>query len=242
MGSNNNIHAGHRQRMFDRFRSGGFQGFQEHEILELMLFYALPRVNTNELAHRLINEFGSISAVCNAPTFSLLKIPDLGEKGALFLHILPEFVRAFESSSVNINNHVLEQVEQAVDILAPYFIGLTVEKLYIMVMDSANRILSVSLISEGSQTATEINLQRIIDTVVSIHGSKIILAHNHPGSVALPSNEDAIETLNLRKMLKCIHIDLVEHIVFSASVDRDSSFDSLLLIKSGYIDSFTISG
>jgi len=235
-----NIHAGHRQRMFDRFRAGGFKGFQEHEIMEMMLFYALPRVNTNELAHRLIREYGSISAACNASTSSLLKIPELGEKGALFLHILPEFVRAFEESTVSINRKVLEKVDQAVELLAPYFIGLTVEKLYVMVLNPANRIVNIAQISEGSQSETSINFQKIMDVTGGIVGAKIIMAHNHPGSVALPSDTDAIETLNLIKMLNCVGIQLLEHIVFSASIDKGSMYDSLLLIKSGFIDNYSL--
>ena len=93
-----NLNQGHRSRMRKRYLTCGFSGFQEHEILELLLFYALPRVNTNPIAHQLLKEFHSLAGVLDADPVELQKVPGIREQAAVFLNMLPELFRYYQLS------------------------------------------------------------------------------------------------------------------------------------------------
>ena len=213
------IHDGHRQRMVERFLADGMKGFAEHEVLEIYLYNILPRSNTNELAHRLIDTFGSFAGVCDAPKASLMQVNGVGERVANYIKMLPGVVRTYCISQVN-NMKTVSGSEEAGMLLMPYFVGTTNEEFRMISLDSAGRVLGVTLIAEGDLEHASVDLRKIIETVIMYRATKVILAHNHPRSVALASEEDIYVTRKIIKALELINVAVVDHLVFSYALDE----------------------
>lgn len=214
-----NLHEGHRKRMMERFLREGTDGFAEHEIMEIYLFNVLPRTDTNKLAHRLIDHFGSFAAVCDAPMASLMQVEGVGERTAAYLKMLPNVVRTYCISQVK-NLRVVNSTEKAGALLMPYFIGRTNEELLMLSLDSAGKVLGITTISKGSLDHASIDIRKMLETVMMYRATKVILAHNHPRSVALPSQEDIACTRRIARVLELINVSVLDHLIFSYALDE----------------------
>ena len=208
------LHEKHRQRMKQSFRIAGLQGFQPHNIIEMMLFYSLPRCNTNETAHRLLNEFGSISGVLDAPIEALTNIHGVGIESATFIKFLPELFRAYEESKFS-ERPVIESSEVAKKYLSSYFKIATSEKLVILYLDSRLRVIKDAEISQGDENMVYMDLNNIVKSALLLNAKGVIIAHNHVTGFATPSAEDKETTERLAKMLMPVGIHLCEHIIFA---------------------------
>ena len=214
-------HDGHRSRMMKKIRENGFEGMEEHEILEVLLFYAIPRKNTNDLAHLLIKKFGGLHAVCEAPMVSLCEVDGIGEAAATFIRMVPEISRAYHLSKVK-NIKVISSCADAGEFLSPYFIGLEKEHFYMVSMDSAGKVLGVDLISEGSLNYAAVDIRKLVEIVLQYKATKIIVAHNHPRSIALPSKEDLQCTKRIKDVLGSMGVKLEDHLIFSYGLGSES--------------------
>ena len=214
------LHEGHRQRMVERFLKEGPVGFAEHEILEIFLYNILPRTNTNELAHRLIDTFGSFAGVCDAPKASLMQVEGVGERTANYIKILPGVVRTYCISQVD-SMRIITGSEDAGKLLMPYYVGSTIEEFRMISLDSSGRVLGVTLIGEGDLEHAQVDLRKIIETAIMYRATKVILAHNHPRSVALASEEDLLVTARIIRALELINVAVLDHLVFSYALDQD---------------------
>lgn len=232
-GGQQNLHAGHRKRMMERFLREGTNGFAEHEILEIYLFNVLPRTDTNKLAHRLIDHFGSFAAVCDAPMASLLQVEGVGERTAAYLKMLPSVVRTYCMSQVK-SFRVVNSTEEAGALLMPYFIGRTNEELLMLSLDSAGKVLGITPISEGDLDHASVDIRKLVETVIMYRATKVVLAHNHPRSVALPSQEDIACTRRIVRALELINVTVLDHLIFSYALDESQPMGEYVSIM-GYI-------
>lgn len=212
------IHDGHRKRIKGEFLTCGGQGWPEHRLLELLLFYAIPQGDVNELAHLLIERFGSLSGVLDASVEELKKTPGVGEHTAALLKLIPAIGRSYLSSRSSLDERVLT-TEDAVAVLRPYFFGARNEMVYILALDGKRKILGVRQVSEGCIFASDVNLRRIAEEALSLRAAAIYLAHNHISNLAFPSEMDWVSTDTARAALAGIGLELVDHIVF---VDDDA--------------------
>lgn len=220
------VHDGHRQRMIQRFMENGLDNFQEHEILELLLFYCIPRQNTNPLAHTLIDTFGSLSGVLNASPHTLQEIPGVGANTAAFLTLLPHITRIYycqqqEEKGLNAPNALGEY-------LLSKFLGLQNEVVFVLCLDAKGKMISCEKIHEGGMSAAEIPLNKLLNTAVKNRASQVILAHNHPSGLATPSREDVAVTKTIKDILYAAGIRLTDHIIVGGN-DYTSMADSGLL-------------
>ena len=209
-----NVHAGHRQRMKKRFIEHGFQGMEQHEVLEILLYYAVPRKDTNVLAHRLINRYGSFAKVCDAPVDVLQKDFGLSESAAVLLKMIPELARIYADSKFD-----LEYIdkENAPEILFPKFIGATVEKVALALSDANNKLLFCDIVTVGSISATETPVRKIVDLSLRHNAKYAYIAHNHPSELCSPSKQDLETTLTISKTLNSLGVKLVDHIIFTST-------------------------
>jgi DNA repair protein radc len=205
------VHDGHRQRMIQRFLHEGLDGFEEHQILEMLLFYSIPRRDTNETAHRLIDAFGSLSGVMDAPYQELLNVSGVGENTAAMLKLLPALTRVYQSAAVR--DIRVNSSAAAGEYLLPRFIGRRDEAVFLVCLDAKGQVLSCNLLHEGSVNSAEVNIRKIMSNVLKYNASNVILAHNHPGGVALPSDEDLATTRRIRDALAPMEVTLVDHII-----------------------------
>ena len=147
-----NVHAGHRQRVRKRFAEHGFLGMEDYQILEMVLYYAIPRKDTNLIAHRLINRYGSFSKVCDAPIDILKSDFALSESAAVLLKMIPELSKVYSESRL-----ALRYIDKstAVEILRPKFIGASSEKIALALSDANDKLIFCDVVSEGSLVASK---------------------------------------------------------------------------------------
>lgn len=231
MAENKNPHSGHRARLKKRFAENGLSGFEDHNALELLLFYAVPQMDTNVLAHRLIDEFGSVSAVFDAPIEALRQVKGVGENTAVLLKLIPEICSFYEWDKVKKSGTVLNTAELAGKYFLSCFIGETIEKLRVVCMDSKCKVKKMLIVSEGDLNFTDVNIRKIVRSVLNSNSSSIILAHNHPSGVAAPSAADIEVTRNLIITLKKLDIRVNDHIIIGGneyfSMARSNKFKNL---------------
>jgi len=222
-----NLHAGHRSRVKEEFLRRGLDSFPEHRVLELLLFYAIPQGDTNVLAHRLIDRFGSLSGVLDASMEDLCSVPGVGEHTALLLRMIPELCGRYVASRSSVGD-IVDCSARTREVLEPYFFGARNEMVYVVCLDGKRKVLGVRKITEGSINAAEVTTRRITEEVMSLRASAVILAHNHVSGLAIPSQADCATTRYLKQVLEPIGIELLDHVVFCDD-DMVSMKDSSLL-------------
>lgn len=213
------LHEGHRDRMRERFLASGPDGFADHELLEMLLYYAIPRRDTNEIAHQLIEECGSLSAVLEAPLERLSRVPFVKGNAAIYIKLLAELSRRYAADKLlpekNPMQTVYDTAEKVTSVLFPRFLGQTKEIMYAMLFDSGMHMVDLFMLGEGSINSVSVTVRAVAERAYQRNAAAVILAHNHPGGVAIPSNEDSHMTRDLNIALDVMGIILVEHFIFA---------------------------
>ena len=205
------IHDGHREKVRARFLAAGLDAFADHEALELLLYYAIPRRDTNPTAHALMERYGSLSAVLEAPAEDLRKVEGVGESAAVLLRLVPQLCR--KARLAGVRETVLNSVERAGAYLLELFAGLNREVLYQLCLDQKGKLLACKRLSEGGANHTEMNIRLLLGNAILTSASGVILSHNHPSGIALPSEDDFNTTERARAALMTIGVKLVDHII-----------------------------
>lgn len=218
-----NIHSGHRKRVKANVIKNGFSQLEEHKLLELMLFYSIPREDTNELAHRLIDHFGSFKEVFEADIDQLKRVEGVGENTALMIASVGEaFYRFLKSEPPK--RKIYKDTEALKEFSLSVFRGEKIEKVFIMCFDKNKRLKRYAVIAEGTETSSEIDMQKIIKNLVDSESSIVVLAHNHPESSAEPSAYDIDSTRTVAVTLRKIGYALADHIIIGRDEDAYSMY------------------
>ena len=221
------IHDGHREKMRQRFMTGGLDAFADHEILELLLYYAIPRRDTNPIAHALMERYGSLPAVLAAPMEDLKRTEGIGESAAVLLHLVPQVCRRARLAQVG-EDQVLNSSERAGAYLLECFDGESREVIYQLCLDRKGKLLACKRLGEGSVASADLDVRRLVENAILTGASAVILAHNHPSGVALPSDGDYTATMRVRAALNAIGIELADHIIVADG-------DFVYMADSGYL-------
>ena len=219
-------HDGHRQRLKERFLLEGLDNFNEVQVLELLLFYAIPRQDTNPLAHRLLARFGSVHQVLEAPVSELQRVEGMGPNAAVFLRLITEVSRYYMVNRA-MQNTVLNTVEKCGDYLVPHFHGRRNETVFLLCLDAKCKLLCCKEVAEGSVNSAGVSPRRVVELALAANATTVILAHNHPSGLALPSREDIHTTIRIAAALSSVEITLADHIVVADD-------DYISLVASGY--------
>ena len=207
------IHKNHRIRMRNRFLEHGLDNFADHEILELLLYYAIPRGDVNPLAHRLIDEFGSLASVLEASPEDIRKIDGAGESVATLLHLMPPLLQRYQLSKVKGKQY--NSTEKLGELLVSYYAGKPNETVSVILMDNNCRIIRIHEIGQGSACASQISERELVRAALQYNAANVVLAHNHPRGVCQPSRADITSTARLRELLKRMEVSLVDHIIIA---------------------------
>lgn len=226
------IHDGHRERMKKRFLEEGLDSFTQIQALELLLFYCIPQKDTNPLAHALLDRFGSLSQVLEAPVEELRKVPGVGAHTATFLHLITEAGR-FYLVNRSSQESILPSLESCAEYMLPFFFGRKVETVFLLCLDAKCKVLCCKEIGEGSVNAAGISVRRVVETALNAGATTVVLAHNHPSGLALPSAEDIQTTRRVAMALSAVEIHLADHIVvadgdYVSMVQSGHRFDTVL--------------
>ena len=206
------IHKGHRERIKTRVLEEGLDNFTDIQVLELLLFYAIPRRDTNPIAHALLNRFGSLSQVLEAPVEELKKVEGIGQEAAVFLQLITAAGRYYLVDK-NMQSKVLKTVDQCGQYLLPFFFGRQVETVFLLCLDAKCKVLCCREIGEGSVNSAGISIRKIVETALGANATAVVLAHNHPSGIAIPSGEDIQTTYRIAEALRAVEVHLVDHIV-----------------------------
>ncbi len=206
------LHDGHRSRLRKKFILNDIDNFEDHEILELALFYAIPRKNTNEIAHKLLESFGSIAAVFDAPINMLKEVEGVGESAAVFIKMLSSLARIYVEKKHSDKNQILDN-SKINDRLMLKFIGRMEEVVAIVLLDAKGKIVYEGVINKGTVNAVDIYVRKIIERIVLYNASSIVLAHNHPSGFAVPSADDIESTAKLTKIFSGMRVNFLDHII-----------------------------
>lgn len=207
------LHDGHRNRLRERFVQEGLSKFCDHQIVELILFYAIPRKDTNEIAHRLLNRFGSISAMFDAPIESLQEC-GITYNAAVLLKLFPKVfsVYSIDQYKQNINTSDEDDIER---LIKPYFIGQNEEQVLLALFNPKGKLILCDIISRGTVTASDVNISKILQLSVQHKATGAIIAHNHPSGSNLPSQADLNMTKKLARSLKAVGVLLLDHYIIA---------------------------
>lgn len=206
------IHEGHRQRLKDRFRREGLDNFNELYVLELLLFYCIPRKDTNPIAHRLLDHFGSLAAVLEASPEELEKVGGISEAASTFLTLIPQVGRYYQVCRTK-EGQALRDSDQCGNYLMPYFIGRNTENVFLLCLDAKCDVICCKKVGEGNVNSANIPIRRVVEMALSANATSVVLAHNHPSGLALPSADDIQTTLRVAAALEAVEIALADHIV-----------------------------
>lgn len=214
------IHKEHRQRIKARYEEFGLDSFREHEVLEMLLFYCIPRRDTNEIAHRLIERFGSVAKTLDAPVRELEMVEGMGHSSALFLKMLRD-LDGYCAKHAH-ETRILSCAAEYAEYMRPYFKGSKIEKVVLLCMDGKGQVLACREVAEGTVNATTVSIRKIVEVAISEGATAVVLSHNHPSGVAIPSPEDVSTTIQVEQALDTIEVALLDHLIMD-----DEEFVSL---------------
>ncbi len=214
-----NIHEGHRKRLKRKLLNFDSENFEPHEALEILLFYSLPRQNTNPIAHELIDSFGSLQGVIDAPVEELQKIKGVGENAATLIKLMHDLAVLYGERTI-VQDNSIPADEKITNYLAMKYAGQTKEVVYMLCVNSMGNILNCIKVCDGSPDSAVLTTRMVVETAVSFDSKDIIIAHNHPNGFAVPSMADVTATQEFISVLESIGINLADHII----VSKDDQF------------------
>lgn len=206
------IHEGHRDRMRKQLKTSGMDSLSDVQVLEMLLYYAAPRGDTNPAAHALLKRFGTLDGVFSAPETELRKIDGVGEAAAQLLLLVPQVARrCLMSRSTQIQ--VLDTTSKCGQYLLPFFHGEREEVVYLLCLDAKCKALDCVLIHRGGVNVASIAARKVVKAALDSNATSVVLAHNHPSGLALPSQEDKQTTMVLKAALDAVGVVLADHII-----------------------------
>ncbi len=208
-------HEGHRQRMKERFLANGLDGFSDHEIVELLLFYAIPYRDTNPLAHALTKHFGSWTQIVSANYQDLMAVPGMTPNVATLLTLIGHTSTRYYQDIVMGDVVQLFNTNQMAEYLIPWFLGEKNESVVMVSMDNKRKVLNTTRIFRGSVNSAQFNTRLAVQQALRDNATQIILAHNHPNGFCFPSDADADTTEHLIEVLRPLDIRVVDHLIIS---------------------------
>ena len=210
------VHDGHRDRLRQRFLTHGMDSLEEHEVLELLLFFCISRKDTNELAHLLLQRFGTLDAVMDASLSELTSIKGVGAHTAHLILLCKPLCRRYMISQNN-DKKPLDTTDLCAKYLIPYFFGAKEEHAYLLCLDAKCRPICCRELSEGTATTTFLPFRKAAQLAMDCKAASVILAHNHPSGDTLPSSDDQRMTAVMKETLEALGIKLSDHIIISGS-------------------------
>lgn len=210
--ANGSLHENHRQRVHGKISKKGFEDLPEHEVLEYILFFSVPRRDTNPIAHALIDRFGSFVQVLEASEEELLEVPGIGPNSARLIHMLLGVWQYYEQHKTR-TPWFPKKEEERKAFIASIFRGQSNEQFWIIALSDKMKILRKVKLAEGVPNTVSASISRIAAEAVSAGATSLVLAHNHPAGTALPSAEDISATTRIVIALQPLNIQVLNHYI-----------------------------
>ncbi len=216
MSENNGIHEGHRDRLREKFIASGGKSLPDHQLLELLLFYGVPRRDTNVTAHRLLDSFGSFSGVFDAPADALQKF-GLSRSCTVMLKLIPELCARYYDDKFKSRDGARSQ-DAVTDLsrqVMRYFIGANEEQLFALLLDTDGKVIYKDTIGKGVLISTETSGKKLIRLCAQHKAKSCVLARDHANDLCLPTDKDIRFITEIKKTLRSIGAVLYEYYIIS---------------------------
>lgn len=217
--NNKNLHDGHRQRMFAKFEAASVDDLPDHELLEMLLFYSIPRANTNETAHELINRFGSLGRVFGADSLTLTSVDNVGDRSAALIRLVYAIMRRCEINKLaeasGRDAKYMKTLDDVARFLIPHFSYLAEERVAMVSLDDKYKLIDFRFLDTGNQASVYVDMKKIADVLSSVKPAFFYLAHNHPGGYAKPSTEDIDFTFKARTWIHPFGAQMLDHLIIA---------------------------
>lgn len=221
------IHKDHRKRMREKFLNAGLASFADHEILELLLFYAIPYKDTNPLAHKLINKFGSFEDVFAASVDELVEVDGISENSATLIKLIPDLICTLSKRNTK-KCTTINGFSTAIEFCKNLYKGETHEQVYVICLDRKNEVKATKMISSGNSTSAVVDNKLLTKFILQKNVDRVIITHNHPIGNAKPSTEDILFTRKLISAFTPLDIEIVDHVIIAQNDAISFAHEGLL--------------
>ncbi len=208
-----NPHKGHRQRMKRQFRRVGIDRFEPHQVLELLLFYAVPQQDTNPLAHRLLEKFDDLPSVLDADYQSLCEVEGVSEHTATLLMLCGQLLSRYHKEKRG--KKVFSSMAEIADYLGKRFVNETHEQMVLLSLNNRRKELNCSVVTSGTQTSVEANVRDLVQIALRCGATAVVVAHNHPVGSCTPSDADVETTKAMVRAFSALNITFLDHLIFA---------------------------
>ena len=207
--------AGHRKRVKEKYAKKGEGAFYDYELLEMLLFYSIPRKDTKEIAKRLLSTFGSMDNLLNADIMQTATVEEVGTQTAILIKLVADISkRALDDREKQI---AVKGVDQAGEYFRKLLKNEAVEKFAVLLLDNGNRVQFSGIIDGGTGGAMDISMNKLAQLIIVHQATGLIIAHNHPKGIAKASGADVSATLTIRDFVKKIGVKLMDHIIIGSN-------------------------
>ncbi len=213
-----NVHAGHRKRLKDRFLANGLDSFLPHQMLELLLFYSFPREDTNVYAHRLLNRFGDLHNVFNASVEELCEVDGIGEHTALLIKMIPQFCDVFNSDTAERKS--LNTGRDICNYFAGIFASEGSEKIYVACLDDMLNLIKLVDVKYVKNRFENGVIRKITEEIIKTNSTQCVIAINHPKSYAAPMNDEVDFAKRMDMYLRALDVKLAEFVIYGTDGTR----------------------
>ncbi len=229
-----NPHEGHRSKLKKRFLNQGLAGFEDHNILELILFFAIPRRDTNVIAHNLLSKFGSFSRVFEASVEELCSVDGIGQHAAHLIKTYPAVAKRYYQDRFK-EEKKLPMYHQLGQDLVLQFAGVDHEQVLVLFYDNSLGFRGQVILHEGDINSVTFSLRKVCDAALQHNAAYMILAHNHPHGLPIASSEDLNTTSRVQNFLSQMNVVLIDHFIIGegrfSSVQKEIYYSIAELVK-----------
>ena len=202
----------HRKRLRERFLKAGAEGLHDYELLELLLMYAIPRVDVKPAAKALMKRFGTLGAVLDASQSELESVSGVGAASAILIRLVKELLGAYLAERMQ-GKDVLSSPGAVVDFARVKLAGLPHEAFMVVYLNVKNRVIDHEILQEGTVDRAIVYPRQIVKSAMDHHAAGLILSHNHPSGDPQPSQEDKHLTRAVAEAARTVEIRVLDHII-----------------------------
>lgn len=209
-------YVGHRNRLRKRFMSGGAKSLLDYELLELLLFYSIPRKDVKKIAKELLDRFDTLSGVFSASPSELSKIKGVSESTAILVSLVRELMICISEDKA-LRGDVLSSPELVAKFARAKIGHLKQEVLLSIFLNAKNRICGYETISEGTTDCAVVYPRKIVKLALEKNACGIIISHNHPSGECEPSSDDISLTRKVQEAAKAVDLKVLDHVIVGKS-------------------------